>query len=808
MAVSVEYTSCACNRNPQALDWGRNNVVAYGACNAVVLYDPEANGGTGAVTHTLINHSAKVNCVRWIRRKNSAETALLSTSVDKTVTIWDKKEDHFIPAARLVGHESAVTTADALYSGPATSDLIIVASAGGDFFIRIWEVDAGFTVRCAQEINLKGNFAMDIRMCFLPSTYVPLLAYGGNDMMVHCYYKDTTAGFLKCHALYGHEDWVRGIAFEECADNSIFIASCSQDSVIRIWKISPSRDEESVNTDSTADEIKLQGTTFMATIDESAQAFAVGLETVLSGHEGWVYSVHWCPVTSRGEDGSELHSLLSASMDKTVVVWEPDTSTGLWLDKARFGDIGGNTLGFLGAVFGPSGNRILGHGFQGSLHMWKRPEDNKDNLWQTSVTPGGHFDKVGDIAWSAGGEYLLSCSSDQTTRLHAPWITPQGRSWKEIARPQVHGHDLACITSTGRLQFVTGAEEKVLRAFEGTRNFIDNFKRLCGANLLEHSSIKELAEGASVPSLGLSNKAVYESDLTRNIDDAERHPKNQFPEFYFTPVVLTEPPTEEDLLQNTLWTEVRKLYGHGYELFALTSTHDGKLVASACKASTQQHAAIILWDTATWKQVGELVFHNLTVTQMEFSPDNLHLLSVSRDRSWCIHRIDISGNMFIKEAFADKKTAIHQRIIWSCAWSHDGLYFATASRDKKVVVWGWRADGPSSETSLGPFESKAQLNVEDSATAISFAPGFCRGDRYLVAIGLENGTIHLHHWSFKSGWTPYETLQQSIAHHLSVKRLKFSPRQDHESSAAFQLASCGDDHIVRVYNIPMSSMML
>lgn len=799
MAVRVEYTSCSCNRNPQSLDWGCNNIVAYGACNAVVLYDPEANGGAGAVTHTLVDHSAKVNCVRWIHRKNGAETALLSTSVDKTVTIWTKQDDRFIPATRLVGHEDAVTTADALYSAPASSDLITVASAGGDFSIRIWEVDAEFTARCVQEINLKGNFAMDIKMCFLPSTCVPMLAYGGNDMMVHCYYKDSTAGFAKCHTLYGHEDWVRGISFKECADDSVFVASCSQDSVIRIWKILPCRDDKTVNSNSTPGEIKLRGSTFTATLNESSRSFDVELETVLSGHEGWVYSVHWCPAMSRGEDRGERHSLLSASMDKTVVVWEPDSSTGLWLDKARFGDIGGNTLGFLGAVFGPDGNRILAHGFQGSFHIWKRPESDRHNLWQTSVTPGGHFDKVGDIAWSAGGEYLLSCSSDQTTRLHAPWIMPQGsKSWKEIARPQVHGHDLACIASTWRLQFVSGAEEKVLRAFEGTRNFIDNFKRLCGANLLEDCSIKELAEGASVPSLGLSNKAVYESDLTRDTGDAERHPKNQFPEFYFTPVILTEPPTEEDLLQNTLWTEVRKLYGHGYELFALTSSRDGKLIASACKASTQQHAAIILWDTATWKQVGELVFHNLTITQMEFSPDDRHLLSVSRDRSWCIHKIDISGNIFVRVAFADKKTAIHQRIIWSCTWSHDGLYFATASRDKKVVVWGWKAEG-SSETNLGPIESKGQLSVEDSATAVSFAPSFAGGDRYLIAIGLERGSIHLYHWSLQSGWTLYETLQQSVAHHLSVKRLKFCPRQDHQF--AFLLASCGDDHMVRVYSI-------
>lgn len=31
------------------------------------------------------------------------------------------------------------------------------------------------------------------------------------------------------------------------------------------------------------------------------KTFTVALETVLSGHEGWVYSVHWCPVTTRGK---------------------------------------------------------------------------------------------------------------------------------------------------------------------------------------------------------------------------------------------------------------------------------------------------------------------------------------------------------------------------------------------------------------------------------------------------------------------------------------------------------------------------
>jgi elongator complex protein 2 len=62
-----------------------------------------------------------------------------------------------------------------------------------------------------------------------------------------------------------------------------------------------------------------------------------------------------------------------------------------------------------------------------------------------------------------------------------------------------------------------------------------------------------------------------------------------------TQPVISEPPTEENLLQNTLWPEVQKLYGHGYEIFALAARHDGTLLASACKATTPEHAAIIIW---------------------------------------------------------------------------------------------------------------------------------------------------------------------------------------------------------------------
>ena len=71
-------------------------------------------------------------------------------------------------------------------------------------------------------------------------------------------------------------------------------------------------------------------------------------------------------------------------------------------------------------------------------------------------------------------------------------------------------------------------------------------------------------------------------------------------------------------MQNTLWPEVRKLYGHGYELLCVAASHDGTVIASACKATIPLHAALRLWEVATWTEIVQLPGHNLSVTQIGF----------------------------------------------------------------------------------------------------------------------------------------------------------------------------------------------
>ena len=49
------------------------------------------------------------------------------------------------------------------------------------------------------------------------------------------------------------------------------------------------------------------------------------------------------------------------------------------------------------------------------------------NQWRPVVTGSGHFDEVEDLGWDTGGQFVVSVSKDQTTRLHAPTTYKQGQ---------------------------------------------------------------------------------------------------------------------------------------------------------------------------------------------------------------------------------------------------------------------------------------------------------------------------------------------------------------------------------------------
>lgn len=105
----------------------------------------------------------------------------------------------------------------------------------------------------------------------------------------------------------------------------------------------------------------------------------------------------------------------------------------------------------------------------------------------------------------------------QTTRIFAPWKNAnslKGGSWHEIARPQVHGHDINCVTiiqGKGNHRFVSGAEEKVARVFEAPLSFLKTLSHATLQNFVasEDNLVDVQILGANMSALGLSQKPIY-----------------------------------------------------------------------------------------------------------------------------------------------------------------------------------------------------------------------------------------------------------------------------------------------------------
>jgi elongator complex protein 2 len=172
--------------------------------------------------------------------------------------------------------------------------------------------------------------------------------------------------------LIGHEDWIRDIDVCQITCNQLLIASSSQDNYIRLWKLDSNLvsnkeelskkemiieenllnseeelkkkilldDDSKVNdetdepiikpADQIENELRLKSSLFTVHSNNlnSYVQYSMNLESVLYGHEDWIYTVKFHPRIS----GNQPLILISASMDKTIVVWKYDEKNSIWID--------------------------------------------------------------------------------------------------------------------------------------------------------------------------------------------------------------------------------------------------------------------------------------------------------------------------------------------------------------------------------------------------------------------------------------------------------------------------------------------
>ncbi|KIH59624.1 WD domain, G-beta repeat protein, partial [Ancylostoma duodenale] len=487
--------------------------------------------------------------------------------------------------------------------------------------------------------------------------------------------------------------------------------------------------------------------------EEPPLSLSVGVESVLTGHDDWVQSVEW------DRDG---RTIITSSSDKSIIIWK-ETLEGLWTDTVRLGIVGGQAAGFYCAVFSPDAKQIVASSYFGGLYAWIAPRTEEDS-WSATAVCSGHVGAVRDLAWHPEG-----IGEDKTTRVY---VSPKNQThFIEVGRPQVHGHSMQCIATVSESIIVTGAEEKIFRAFEAPQTFVNSVCNIGGFEVKEvFRDYVPSYYGARVPALGLSNKAVEDSQEVLPEENGDAHWEEGA--FQASPAELFAPPTEDCLQQNTLWPEIQKLYGHGYEVYAIAANPTGTVLATSCKASQAEDAVIVLWNTSDWSKRSEISGHQLTVTQIEWSPDGSLLLSltVSLMRSFGRQKRSTPGSYG------------RVVILWEC------------SDSGAVVSSKIKCPQPATSVAVGCGEQMRLLNSLVliglcTLTTFSFSES-------IVAVGLQNGSILL--LSISEG-NQLEIVRQLFVPPVTVDRailrLRFNPADRK------MLAVAGSDGKLRILKI-------
>ena len=770
-----------------------------------------------------------MRAVRFLpKAEGDASDYLVTGGDDQCLKIWALNSDGRSASCIQTEHEhsAAINCIVAAQTPADGGSRRIFVTGASDATIRIWSFGADHRAALLQTITTP-NKSYPLAAAISPlgedgNAFV--LAVAGTSSLIHIYAAslgESGAVEFKLQAtLPGHENWIRSLDFvlEKTERGSdLILASGCQDKYVRLWRVHQGTALSAMKLDDLSTLGGLAPGNKLHKMKVGGVDYCVLFEALLLGHEDWVYSARW----SRNATGKL--QLLSASADNSLAVWECDADSGIWITTARMGEVSkdkgattatGSIGGFWTSAWSPSGTTVVTLGRTGAWRRWDF--DEAQDQWLPHIAISGHTRAVTGISWSRDGAYLLSTSADQTSRLHAQWKA-RG-TWHEMSRPQIHGYDLNCIDSLGDASFVSGADEKLMRVFTEPKAVAKMLARLTGIGAEDQARLESRPDAANMPVLGLSNKAIDAIDDDAELDAGaeQQGPPGADDREALDPASMVRksaldidhPPLEEGLSRHTLWPEIEKLYGHGYEISCLAASHDGRLVASACKASSLNHAVLRIFETERWTEIRPpLAAHSLTATRIRFSPDDRYILSVGRDRQWAVFERAAAGD---GEGYtlAQSNPKGHTRMILDAAWAPFGAraVFATAGRDKQVKIWIQKG-------AASTFELAAAIPDDHAVTALDFLPAPSEDGHLVLAVGTEGGKLTVLRLKVDGDQVVVaSTLQVAPELCLSKPVLQLAwrplPRKSETSADTVdtvgrELAIAGEDGTLRIYSFPL-----
>lgn len=128
------------------------------------------------------------------------------------------------------------------------------------------------------------------------------------------------------------------------------------------------------------------------------------------------------------------------------------------------GQLLGNKNAYFNIAATPKYQYLVAVNYIGSALIWAY--NNETNKFTLRPSFNGHTNEVRDVDWNHTGDFLVSVSKDQTTRILSKNVSDN--LYHEISRAQIHGYDINAVSvikvADGLIDLIAcGADEKVIR---------------------------------------------------------------------------------------------------------------------------------------------------------------------------------------------------------------------------------------------------------------------------------------------------------------------------------------------------------
>ncbi|KAL4319917.1 hypothetical protein GQ457_18G020960 [Hibiscus cannabinus] len=322
--VKSLFIAAGCNRIVNNVSWGASGLVSFGAQNAVAIFCPKL----AQILTTLPGHKAAVNCTHWLpsnkfafKAKHLERHYLLSGDADGTIILWELSvaDNKWRLVLQLPqSHKKGVTCITSFIVSQSDA---IFATSSSDGTVCVWDAVFPTTsggeckLTCLETLIVGSRPMVTLSLAQLPgNTGLIALAMGGLDNKIYLYCGERTGKFVRACEVKGHTDWIRSLDFSlpifSGELDSILLVSSSQDKGIRIWKLTLRGSLANTEGTHKRGEISLasyiKGPVFVA----GSFSYQISLESLLIGHEDWVYSVQWQPPSVAAEEEVGFHQWL------------------------------------------------------------------------------------------------------------------------------------------------------------------------------------------------------------------------------------------------------------------------------------------------------------------------------------------------------------------------------------------------------------------------------------------------------------------------------------------------------------------